>query len=110
LIDRRNSQGIEEGEPPVAYFCQPYGLRFSISNSFNKTVMPKPSQKLILDFSKQAFEPCLFVNLNGKRTPESRQQVIDLSWQRLQLALAQNPKEYSCRWLLHLMLISKRQK
>jgi hypothetical protein len=29
--------------------------------------------------------------------------------QRLQSALAQDPKKYSCRWLIHLMLISKNQ-
>jgi hypothetical protein len=50
------------------------------------------------------------VNLNDKRTPNSRQQVIDLFSQRLQAALAQDPAKYSCRWILHLMLISKNQK
>ena len=40
-------------------------------------------------FFKAAFEPCLFVNLSDKRTPESRQRVIDLFSQRLQSALAQ---------------------
>lgn len=61
-------------------------------------------------FFKAAYEPCLFVNLNDKRTPDSRQQVIDLFSQRLQSALAQDPAKYSCRWVLHLMLISKKQK
>jgi S-adenosylmethionine-dependent carboxyl methyltransferase len=61
-------------------------------------------------FFKAAFEPCLFVNLSDKRTPESRQQVIDLFSQRLQSALAQDPKKYSCRWIIQLMLISKKQK
>jgi hypothetical protein len=60
-------------------------------------------------FFKGAFEPCLFVNLSDKRTPEDRQQVIDSFSQRLQSALAQDPKKYSCRWLIHLMLISKKQ-
>jgi hypothetical protein len=50
------------------------------------------------------------VNLSDKRTPENRQQVIDVFSQRLQFALAQDPKKYSCRWVLHLMLISKKQK
>jgi len=59
-------------------------------------------------FFKAAYEPCLFVNLSDKRTPESRQQVIDLFSQRLQSALAQDPAKYSCRWRLQLMLISKR--
>jgi hypothetical protein len=61
-------------------------------------------------FFKAAYEPCLFVNLSDKRTAESRQQVIDLFSQRLQSALAQDPAKYSCRWVLHLMLISKKQK
>jgi hypothetical protein len=61
-------------------------------------------------FFKAAYEPCLFVNLNDKRTAESRQQVIDLFSQRLQSALAQDPAKYSCRWILDLMLISKKQK
>ena len=60
-------------------------------------------------FFKAAFEPYLFANLSDKRTPQSRQHVIDLFSQRLQAALAQDPKKYSCRWVLHLMLISKRQ-
>jgi hypothetical protein len=50
------------------------------------------------------------VNLSDKRTPESRQQVIDLFSQRLQSALAQDPARYSCHWVLDLMLISKKQK
>jgi hypothetical protein len=61
-------------------------------------------------FFKAAYEPCLFVNLSDERTAESQQQVIDLFSQRLQAALAQDPKKYSCRWVLHLMLISKKQK
>jgi SAM dependent carboxyl methyltransferase len=61
-------------------------------------------------FFNAAFEPCLFVSLSHKRTPESRQQVIDLFSQRLQSALTQDPKKYSCRWWLQLMLISKKQK
>jgi hypothetical protein len=65
--------------------------------------------KAYTDFFKAAFEPCLFVNLSDKRTPETRQQVIDLFSQRLQSALAQDPQKYSCRWVLHLMLISKKQ-
>ena len=56
-----------------------------------------------------AFEPCLFVSLSDKRTFEDRQHVIDLFSQKLQSALAQDPKKYSCRWLIHLMLISKKQ-
>ncbi|MFZ0917011.1 MAG: hypothetical protein WAN04_08975 [Candidatus Udaeobacter sp.] len=61
-------------------------------------------------FFTAAYEPCLFVNLSNERTAESRQQVIDLFSQRLQFALAQDPAKYSCRWVLHLMLISKKQK
>ena len=61
-------------------------------------------------FFKAAYEPCLFVNLSDKRTPESRQQVVDLFSQKLESALAQDPTKYSCRWVLHLMLISKKQK
>src|SRR6266403_5282282 len=64
--------------------------------------------KAYTGFFKAAYEPCLFVNLSDKRTPESRQQVIDLFSQRLQSALAQDPAKYSCRWRLQLMLISKR--
>ncbi len=60
-------------------------------------------------FFKAAYEPCLFVNLSDKRTPESRQHVIDVFSQKLQVALAQDPKKYSCRWVLHLMLISKKE-
>src|SRR5438552_1243513 len=59
-------------------------------------------------FFKAAYEPCLFVNLSDKRTPESRQRVIDLFSQRLQAALAQDPANYSCRWRLQLMLISRK--
>jgi hypothetical protein len=59
-------------------------------------------------FFKAAFEPCLFVSLRDKRTPQSRQEVIDLFSQRLKSALAQNPEKYSCRWLLHLMTIAKK--
>jgi hypothetical protein len=60
-------------------------------------------------FFKAAYEPCLFVNLSDRRTPESRQHVIDLFSQKLQFALALDPKKYSCRWILHLMFISKKQ-
>ena len=48
-----------------------------------------------------AFEPRLFVSLSDKRTFEDRQHVIDLFLQKLQSALAQDPKKYSCRWLIH---------
>jgi len=48
-------------------------------------------------FFKAAYDPCLFVNLNDKRTAENRQEVIDLFSQRLQSALAQDPAKYSCR-------------
>jgi hypothetical protein len=65
--------------------------------------------KAYTGFFKAAYEPCLFVNLSDKRTPETRQQVIDLFSQRLQSALAQDPKKYSCHWVLHLMLISKKK-
>jgi hypothetical protein len=61
-------------------------------------------------FFKAAFEPCLFVSLSDRRTSESRQQVIDLFSQQLQSALAQDPKKCSCRWVIQLMLISKKQK
>jgi hypothetical protein len=61
-------------------------------------------------FFKAAFEPCLFVNLSAKRTPENRQQVIDSFSERLESALAQDPKKYSCHWVIHLMLISKKEK
>ena len=61
-------------------------------------------------FFKAAYEPCLFVSLSDKRTPESRKHVIDLFSQELESALAQDPAKYSCRWVLHLMLISKKQK
>jgi SAM dependent carboxyl methyltransferase len=66
--------------------------------------------KAYTGFFKAAYEPCLFVNLSNERTAENRQQVIDLFSQRLQSALAQDPAKYSCRWVLHLMLISKKQK
>jgi hypothetical protein len=58
----------------------------------------------------QRFEPCLFANLSDKRTPEGRPQVPYLFWQKLRSALGQDPKKYSCRWVLHLMLISKEQR
>jgi len=61
------------------------------------------------DFFKAAYEPCLFVNPSDKRTAESRQHVIDLFSQKLQFALAQDPEKYSCHWVLHLMLISKKR-
>src|SRR5436190_10032976 len=43
-------------------------------------------------FFKAAYEPCLFVNLSDKHTPENRQHVIDLFSQKLESALAQDPK------------------
>jgi hypothetical protein len=61
-------------------------------------------------FFKAAFEPCLFVSLSDKRTAEDRQRVIDSFSERLQSALAQDPKKYSCRWIIDLMLISKRER
>jgi hypothetical protein len=64
--------------------------------------------KAYTGFFKAAYEPCVFVNLSDQRTPESRQQLIDLFSQRLQSALAQDPAKYSCRWRLQLMLISKK--
>jgi hypothetical protein len=60
-------------------------------------------------FFKAAFEPCLFVNLSDKRSPDDRQRVIDSFSKRLQSALAQDPKKYSCRRVIQLMLISKKQ-
>jgi hypothetical protein len=51
------------------------------------------------DFFKAAFEPCLFVSLTDKRTPQSRQQIIDEFSQRLRSALADDPAKYSCRWV-----------
>ena len=59
-------------------------------------------------FFKAAFEPCLFVSLSDKRTPESRQQIIDLFSQKLRSALAQDPPKYACRWVIQLLLISKK--
>jgi hypothetical protein len=59
-------------------------------------------------FFKAAYEPRLFVNLSDTRTPESRQQVIDLFSRRLQVALARDPAKYSCRWRLQLMLIARK--
>ena len=66
--------------------------------------------KAYAGFFKAAFEPCLFVSLSDKRTSASRQQVIDLFSQKLQSALAQDPKKYSCHWVIHMTLISKNQK
>jgi len=59
-------------------------------------------------FFKAAFEPCLFVNLRETRTSQNRQEVIDSFSEKLRTALAQDPEEYSCRWLLQLMLIAKK--
>jgi SAM dependent carboxyl methyltransferase len=59
-------------------------------------------------FFKAAYEPCLFVSLRDTRTAQSRQQAIDSFSNKLRTALAQDPPKYSCRWVLHLMLISKR--
>jgi S-adenosylmethionine-dependent carboxyl methyltransferase len=61
-------------------------------------------------FFKAAYEPCLFVSLRGTRTPQSRQAVIDSFSNKLQAALAHDPKKYSCHWVLQLMLISKKLK
>jgi SAM dependent carboxyl methyltransferase len=61
-------------------------------------------------FFSAAFEPCLFVSLSDRRTPQNRQQVIDLFSEKLQSALAQDPEKYSCHWRLQLMLVSKKQK
>jgi salicylate 1-O-methyltransferase len=61
-------------------------------------------------FFKAAFEPCLFVSLSDTRTPQNRKQVIDSFSEKLHSALGQDPQRYSCRWVLHLMLISKKQK
>jgi len=59
-------------------------------------------------FFKAAFEPCLFVNLSDKRTPQIQQQVIHEFSERLRSALAEDPAKYSCRWQLQLMLIAKK--
>jgi salicylate 1-O-methyltransferase len=64
--------------------------------------------KTYTGFFKAAFEPCLFVSLSDKRTPDDRQRVIDSFSQGLQSALAKDPKKYSCRWVIQLMLISKK--
>ena len=45
-----------------------------------------------IGFFKAAFEPCLFVSLSDRRTPQNRQQAIDLFSERLQLALPQDPE------------------
>jgi hypothetical protein len=68
------------------------------------------THRLDMNDNAVGYEPCLFVNRINKRTPESRQHVIDLFSQKLKSALAQDPKKYSCRWVLHLMLILKNQK
>jgi hypothetical protein len=59
-------------------------------------------------FFKAAYEPCLFVSLSDKRSADDRQRVIDSFSKRLQSALARDPKKYSCRWVIQLMLISKK--
>lgn len=59
-------------------------------------------------FFKAAFEPCLFASLLGSRTPQSRQELIDSFSQRLQSGLAQDPKKYSCRWFVQLMVLAKK--
>ena len=53
------------------------------------------------------FEPRLFASLSDKRTFEDRRHVIDLFSQKLQSGLVQDPKKYSCRWLINLMLTRK---
>jgi hypothetical protein len=58
-------------------------------------------------FFKAAYEPCLFVSLSDSRTPEDRQQIVDSFAEKLRAALAQDPRKYSCRWVLHLMVIWK---
>ncbi|MBX6326129.1 MAG: hypothetical protein IRY93_08845 [Chthoniobacterales bacterium] len=50
------------------------------------------------------------MSLSDNRTPESRQQVIDLFSQKLQSALEQDPPKYSCHWVIHLMRISKKDR
>jgi hypothetical protein len=77
---------------------------------FQRDDNPQAFAAAYTGFFKAAYEPCLFVSLSDKRTPDSRQRVIDLFSQKLESALAQDPKKYSCRWILHLMLISKKQK
>jgi len=71
--------------------------------------MPRPSLAYT-EFFKAAFELCLFVEPSDERTSQHRQHVIDLFSQRLLSALAQDPEKYSCRWLIQLTLISKKQK
>jgi hypothetical protein len=61
-------------------------------------------------FFKAAFEPCLFISLCDTRTPQNRKQVIDSFSEKLHSALGQDPQRFYCRWVLHLMLISKKQK
>ena len=122
LIDRRNSQG-GMGEPPVFYFCgrsrsllgtAPAYKEFRLDDvyleQFQRDDNAQAFAAAYTGFFKAAYEPCLFVNLSDKHTPENRQHVIDLFSQKLESALAQDPKKYSCRWVLHLMLISKKQK
>jgi hypothetical protein len=58
-------------------------------------------------FFRAAYEPCLFVSLSDGRTAQDRHQIVDSFAQKLRDALAQDPRKYSCRWVLHLMVISK---
>jgi SAM dependent carboxyl methyltransferase len=60
-------------------------------------------------FFKAAYEPCLFASLSNNRTPEDRERVIDSFSARLQAAIAQDPRKYSCCWVLHLMVIARNE-
>src|SRR5439155_24816134 len=90
---------FEEFALPDVYFEQ-----------FQQTGDARAFAEAYTGFFKAAFEPCLFVNLRETRTPQNRQQVIASTSEKLRAALTQDPKKYSCRWLLHLMLIPKKQR
>jgi hypothetical protein len=90
---------FEELARPDVYFEQ-----------FQKTGDAKAFAESYTAFFRAAFEPCLFVSLSSKRTPEKRREVTDAFSRRLQAVLAQDPEKCCCRWRLELMLISKKQK
>src|SRR5947207_6683540 len=90
LIDRRNSQG-GMGEPPVFYFCgrsrsllgtasayKEFRLDDVYLEQFQRDDNAQAFAAAYTGFFKAAYEPCLFVNLSDKHTPENRQHVIDL--------------------------------
>lgn len=100
---------VSNSNPPLSLdHFEEFALPDVYLEQFQQTSDAHAFAEAYTGFFKAAFEPCLVVSLRATRTPENRQQVIDSFSEKLRTALAQDPANYSCRWFLQLMLISKK--